>query len=67
MILSKAYGAGKRAGRAQPRFKRLYRDSEQKVIATPRCPYQRPWQFLCAFLWHEGHYVGTMQRLNVKG
>ena len=63
MSLKSAYGAGKRAGRAEPVF--LVANG-LKYPVTPQCPFT-PLQCLRYALWHEGFYNGTIQRLTMKG
>lgn len=63
-LKSSAYSAGKRAGRAEPNLMVV---NGLKYLITPRCPFTLR-HFISLFLWHEGYYHGTMQRLTtVKG
>lgn len=57
--LISAYGAGKRAGRAEPDIEVI---NGHKYLKTPVCPFPLR-RFISFFLWHEGLYNGTMQRL----
>ena len=59
MTLRSAYGAGNRAGRAQPNTQVV---NGHKYLKTPVCPFTG-WQFVSLFLWHEGYYNGLMERL----
>ncbi len=59
MTIRAAYGAGHRAGRAEPDIEVI---NGLRYLKTPVCPFTG-WQFLHAFLWHEGHYNGQRQRL----
>ena len=62
MILSsftRAYGAGYRSGRAIPNIMRV---NGLGYLIEPKCPF-KPHRFICLFLWHQGLYIGTMERL----
>jgi len=65
---NKAYGAGYRAGRSEPEQVFVTKPDGREVsfLVIPTNPY-RPWaQYFLHFLWQEGHYNGTVARLNVR-
>ena len=59
-MYNSTYGAGYRAGFAEPVFKPTGRGT--KVIEPPACPFS-PWRFVSYTLWHSGYHEGTMKRL----
>lgn len=54
-----AYGAGYRAGMAQPKVVEI--NGEQKYL-RPRCPYPGLLQLVLCFAWLEGEYAGERKR-----
>lgn len=62
-IPRKPYGAGWRAGKAD-RLTVCWPDGT-KMLREPVCPFSA-WRFFSFFLWHEGYYNGTMEKLSTK-
>lgn len=58
--LKAAYGSGYRAGRAAPD---LIVINGLKYLYPARCPFS-PLHFIRYFLWYEGNYKGTIERLS---
>lgn len=59
-MFNSTYGAGYRAGMAQPVFKHL--SGALRCIAEPKCPFSA-WRFVSRLLWHNGYYEGFVKRL----
>lgn len=59
----KSYGAGFRAGMAEPGLKRNPDGSNTFVLATPVCPFIGRWQFVQRELWHFGLWDGSTKRI----
>lgn len=60
-IFTKAYYAGKRAGRVRTPL--IYRADGKKTIAKPYNPYRLNRQFFLRVLWEMGYDEGLRQRL----
>lgn len=63
--LRSAWGAGWRAGMADPRvIPALLEDRPVKYLEAPACPFRRWWQFFVAENWHSGYGAGVAQRID---
>jgi hypothetical protein len=65
-MIKKAYGAGYRAGKAEPRIVRPANTRGVKIIVPPVCPFNKPHQFILAACWHVACMDGQMKRLSSK-
>lgn len=61
-MISKAYGAGYRAGR-YPNRAIIHNQDGTKSLAAPECPYKKPLQFFHRLLWWDGYCHGTREHL----
>lgn len=62
-LFSKAYGAGNRAGRAEPKVGWLDPVKGTKVLLRPSNPYRLRRQFILRALWDVGYDEGLRQRV----
>lgn len=62
-MFNSTYGAGYRAGMAEPDVEML--PDGTKVLIRPTCPFRRPLQFISRELWHMGLHDGMVKRLSL--
>lgn len=60
-MYNSTYGAGYRAGMAEPVFKR--QPDGAMVIKPPKCPFPL-WRIISNTFWHSGYHDGVTKRIN---